>query len=206
MILLRFPGAVLVSVVLSATPAAAQTQAPVRVGGDIKPPARIEYVAPVYPPLAQQARIQGTVVIEATIGPDGRVTDARILRPTPILGTAAIDAVRKWRYEPTVLNGVAVPVMMTLNVNFSLDTQPAQPAKPIVAAPADPKVIVVPQGYAVVDVTIGTNGSVREVTLIKGDPTLAGDTLDAIRTWRYAPTLLNGVAIEVKMTVLVPIK
>src|SRR6187397_513444 len=109
---LRFPAAVLVSVALWSVPAAAQRQTPVRVGGDIPPPVRIEYVEPVYPPLAQQAKIQGTVVIEATIGPDGRVTDVRVLRPSPILDTAAIEAVRRWRYTPTLLNGVAVPVLM----------------------------------------------------------------------------------------------
>ena len=203
---LRFPAAVLVSVVLCSVPAAAQTQTPVRVGGDIPQPVRTEYVAPVYPALAQAAKMQGTVIIEATIGPDGRVTDVRVLRPTPILDAAAIEAVRKWRYTPTMLNGVAVPVMMPVTVNFGPENQLAQPARNIVTAPADPKVIVVPQGYAVVDVTIGTNGAVREVTLVKGDAALAAATLDTIRTWRYAPTLLNGAPIEVKMTVLVPIK
>jgi protein TonB len=93
---------------------------PVRVGGNIKPPNKVRNVAPVYPPIAQQARVQGVVIIEATIGPNGRVTDARVLRSIPLLDQAALDAVRQWEYTPTLLNGVPVPVIMTVTVNFTL--------------------------------------------------------------------------------------
>jgi periplasmic protein TonB len=93
---------------------------PVRVGGNIKPPTRIKNVTPTYPPIAQSARVQGVVIIEATIGPNGRVTDARVLRSIPLLDSAALDAVRQWEYTPTLLNGVPVPVIMTVTVNFTL--------------------------------------------------------------------------------------
>jgi protein TonB len=94
--------------------------APVRVGGNIKAPQKIKDVRPVYPPIAQSARVQGVVIIEATIGPDGKVTDAKVLRSVPLLDQAALDAVREWEFTPTLLNGVPVPVIMTVTVNFTL--------------------------------------------------------------------------------------
>ena len=95
-------------------------QAPVRVGGNIRPPQKIKDLRPVYPSIAQSARVQGVVIIEATIGPDGKVKDARILRSIPLLDQAALDAVRQWEFTPTLLNGVPVPVIMTVTVNFTL--------------------------------------------------------------------------------------
>ena len=94
--------------------------APVRVGGNIKPPQKTKDVSPVYPPIAQSARVQGVVIIEATIGPDGKVQDAKVLRSIPLLDQAALDAVRQWEFTPTLLNGVPVPVIMTVTVQFTL--------------------------------------------------------------------------------------
>ena len=94
--------------------------APVRVGGNIKTPTKTRDVKPVYPPIAQSARVQGVVIIEATIGPDGRVKDAKVLRSIPLLDQAALDAVKQWQFTPTLLNGVPVPVIMTVTVNFTL--------------------------------------------------------------------------------------
>ena len=94
--------------------------APVRVGGNIKPPRKIRDVPPQYPPIAQSARVQGIVIIEATIGPNGKVQEARVLRSIPLLDNAALDAVKQWEYTPTLLNGVPVPVIMTVTVNFTL--------------------------------------------------------------------------------------
>jgi protein TonB len=93
---------------------------PVRVGGQIKEPRKLKNVPPVYPDVAKQARIQGVVVLEATIDPSGRVDNVRVLRGIPMLNEAAVDAVRKWTYSPTLLNGVPVPVIMTVTVNFTL--------------------------------------------------------------------------------------
>ena len=94
--------------------------APVRVGGNIKPPTKTKDVRPVYPAIAQSARVQGVVIVEATIGPDGRVAEAKVLRSIPLLDAAALDAVRQWQFTPTLLNGQAVPVIMTVTVNFTL--------------------------------------------------------------------------------------
>jgi protein TonB len=93
---------------------------PVRVGGHIKTPAKVRDVRPVYPPVAEQARVQGVVIVEAVIGPDGRVASTRILRSIPLLDEAALDAVRQWEFTPTFIDGVAVNVIMTLTVNFTL--------------------------------------------------------------------------------------
>ena len=90
----------------------------VRVGGKIEPPIKMNDVKPVYPAIAQNAGVSGAVIIEATIGADGRVIDAKVLRSIPLLDQAALDAVRQWEYKPTLLNGVAVPVIMTVTINF----------------------------------------------------------------------------------------
>lgn len=92
----------------------------VRVGGSIREPRKIRSVNPVYPEIAKQARVQGVVILEATISPRGHVTAVRVLRGIPLLDEAAIDAVKQWVYEPTLLNGVPVPVIMTVTVNYKL--------------------------------------------------------------------------------------
>ena len=94
--------------------------APIRVGGVVTPPKKIYDVAPIYPTMAQAARVSGFVIIEATIGPTGDVLDAKVLRGKPWLDAAALDAVRKWRFTPTLLNGKAVAVVMTVTVDFTL--------------------------------------------------------------------------------------
>jgi protein TonB len=105
--------------VVGGLPAAPQIT-PVRVGGLVKEPTKIRDVAPDYPLLARRARIAGIVIIDAIIGPDGRVTDAKILRGLPMLDEAALAAVRQWAYTPTLLGGVPVPLEMTVTVNFRL--------------------------------------------------------------------------------------
>ena len=89
-------------------------------GGNIRPPTKTRHVAPTYPPIAQSARVQGIVIIEATIGPNGKVQEAKVLRSIPLLDQAALDAVKQWEFTPTLLNGVPVPVIMTVTVQFTL--------------------------------------------------------------------------------------
>lgn len=93
---------------------------PIRVGGTISRPERIHAVPPVYPPIAQAAHVEGTVVLEAIIGADGAVRDVRVLRSIPLLDYAASEAVRQWLFTPTRLNGDPVPVVMTVTVTFRL--------------------------------------------------------------------------------------
>ena len=93
---------------------------PVRVGGEIRPPRKVTDVAPVYPPIARAAHVEGIVILEAVIGEDGAVGDVRVLRSISLLDSAAVDAVRQWRFTPTLLNGQPVPVVMTVTVAFML--------------------------------------------------------------------------------------
>lgn len=88
-----------------------------RIGEGIAPPRRFGNAA--YPPDALAAGIDGVVIAEITVNESGLVSDARVLRSIPSLDDAALKAVREWRYDPTVVDGKAVPVKMTVTVNFS---------------------------------------------------------------------------------------
>jgi protein TonB len=99
---------------------AAEPSGPVRVGGSVTAPKKTRHVNPTYPPIAAAARVQGTVVLEARIDERGEVVNLRVLVSIPLLDAAALDAVRQWRYEPTLLNGSPVPVLMSVSVRFEL--------------------------------------------------------------------------------------
>jgi TonB family protein len=93
---------------------------PVRAGDTIQAPKKVTDVSPIYPPVAQSARVQGIVIVEATIGVDGHVEDVRVLQSIPLLDEAAIEAVKQWEYTPTLVDGMPVRVIMTVTVNFTL--------------------------------------------------------------------------------------
>jgi periplasmic protein TonB len=96
------------------------SQRPVRLHAGMQPPAKVVHVNPIYPPLAQAARREGVVILEAVIDAQGNVTTVNVLRSIPLLDQAAVDAVRQWRFTPTLLNGEPVPIVMTVTVNFTL--------------------------------------------------------------------------------------
>jgi len=215
-------------------------QAPVRVGGNIKPPTKTRDVKPVYPEVALASRVQGVVIIEATIDSVGNVSTARVLRGQPLLDQAALDAVKEWQFTPTMLNGAAVPVIMTVTVNFTMNgpgesgridptlTPPPAPppppaqlvdgqapirvggnikpptktrdVKPIY--PADAMADRV-QGVVVMEATIDSAGNVRNARVLRSQPLLDQAAVDAVNQWQFTPTLLNGVAVPVIMTVTV---
>ena len=112
-------GGVTSGVIAAPPPPPAADQAPVRPGGDILPPAKVKDAAPAYPAIARAARVQGIVIVEATIGVNGTVQDARILRSIPLLDAAALEAVRQWEYTPTRLNNVPVPAIVTVIVSYA---------------------------------------------------------------------------------------
>jgi protein TonB len=93
---------------------------PIRVGGRVKPPKAMIQVPPEYPPLARQARIQGQVQIDAVLDEGGNVVEAKIVSGPPLLYQAALDALRKWKYEPTYLNDQPIAVQMIVTVTFVL--------------------------------------------------------------------------------------
>jgi periplasmic protein TonB len=86
----------------------------------VKEPKKLKDVRPTYPEIAKSARVQGIVILECTISPQGRVSNITVLRSIPLLDDAAKAAVSQWVYTPTLLNGVPVPVIMTVTVNFNL--------------------------------------------------------------------------------------
>jgi len=90
----------------------------VQVGIDVQPPTKIHDVTPVYPEMARRIGVQGVVVIECMIAPNGRVANARVLKGHPLLDQAALDAVNQWVYVPTRVNGAPVAVLMTVTVKF----------------------------------------------------------------------------------------
>jgi protein TonB len=93
---------------------------PVRTGGRIREPRKLRHVDPIYPEIARTARVQGGVVLECTLTPEGSVSNLRVLRGHPLLDAAALYAVQQWRFTPTLLNGVPVPVILTVRVSFQL--------------------------------------------------------------------------------------
>ena len=113
-------GGILDGIVMAAPPPPPARLAPVRVGGAISAPRLIHRVDPEYPPLAVNALIEGMVILEATVDATGAVTDTRVLRSHFVLDQAATNAVRQWRYEPLLLNGKALPFVLTVTVSFSL--------------------------------------------------------------------------------------
>jgi protein TonB len=98
----------------------ARPSAPVRVALLPQPPRKIVDVRPMYPDLARSARVDGTVILEAVVDTNGSVTQLRVVRSVPLLDQAALDAVRQWRYAPTVYGGRPVSVLLTITVRFTL--------------------------------------------------------------------------------------
>lgn len=106
---------------LPAPPAPAATkQAPIRVGGRVKAPNQVFAPPPQYPALARQARIEGDVRLDAVIDEEGRVVELKVVSGHPLLLDAALQAVSKWRYQPTLLNDRPVPVQLIVVVQFRL--------------------------------------------------------------------------------------
>ena len=101
-------------------PAKTQPAQRIRVGGKVRAPQILQRINPAYPPLAKQARISGLVKLEGIIAKDGTVQQLKVVSGHPLLAPAALEAVRQWRYSPTLLNGVPVEVISPLDVNFIL--------------------------------------------------------------------------------------
>jgi protein TonB len=94
----------------------------IRVGGNVQAANLIRKVTPNYPPLAKQARVQGTVKFSAIIGKDGTIQNLQLVSGHPLLVPAATEAVKQWIYKPTLLNGEPVEVITQIDVNFTLSS------------------------------------------------------------------------------------
>jgi protein TonB len=107
-------------VVASPQPPAPVATQRIKQGGVIEAAKIVSQLQPVYPTLARQASIQGAVLLQAVIDKDGRVSELQVLSGSPLLARAALDAVKQWRYQPTLLNGQPVEVETTITVSFVL--------------------------------------------------------------------------------------
>lgn len=102
-------------------PPPAEPEGPIMVGGDVRAPERIYSPQPKYTEIARKARIQGIVIVQATIDKGGNVVDAKILKGLPMgLDQEALATIRKWKFEPATLNGKPVAVYYNLTINFTL--------------------------------------------------------------------------------------
>lgn len=219
--------------------------APVDVPPDSVQPLLFHKVAPIYPPLPRQARIQGTVILKIVITKLGDVGDVTLFSGHPMLAPAAIEAVKQWKYRPYEKDGEPVDIRTTVQVNFKLADNPPPPSGVVGSVPGGiphttyrlpqvhacdnspestaPKRVRVSsgvmqalmtskerpkypedarnqhiEGVVVLDVEIGKDGAVCDVALISGHPMLAQAAIDAVRSWKYRPYLLNGEPIEVE--------
>ena len=198
-----------------------------RIGGDIKLPTKTVDAPAVYPDVAKAARVQGVVICEILVGPDGRVQDTRVRRSIPLLDQAALDAVRQWQFRPALLNGNPTPVVFTVTVRFALPMpgSPSQaetatewhpevlrvggdvkpPSKLVDAKPVYPELAKAArvQGVVICEILVGTDGKVEDVRVLRSIPLLDQAALDAVRQWEFQPTLQNGNPIPVVFVVTV---
>jgi protein TonB len=119
-VLCVFIGMLMLSPVMAGQDGGKSTQAPIAVGGAVVAPQKKSHVQPVYPAMAKQSRVQGTVSLSIVIGATGAVERATVVRSIPALNDAAITAVKQWKYTAPTVNGAAVPVSMVVHVNFAL--------------------------------------------------------------------------------------
>jgi TonB family protein len=159
-------------------------------GQDVPVPARKKYVAPQYPAEAAAQGIRGIVILEITIGEDGRVLDTRVTRSIPGLDEAAARAVRLWEYEVTRLAGRPVKVILSQSITFALKLPDLQrevgvPDLKSGGAPPIPASLATPE-TASVEVTLGSQGEVSEAAVVEGNSVVSEALLRAVKTWRFA--------------------
>jgi protein TonB len=114
-------GGVLNTAAKPLAPPSGKPNAPLRVGGRVRPPKVIVQVRPDFPVLAKQARIQGQVQIDAVLDEQGNVIDMKVVSGPPLLYQAALDALKKWKYEPTYLNDQPIAVQMIVTITFQFN-------------------------------------------------------------------------------------
>lgn len=170
-----------------------------------EPATILSRIEPDYPPLAKQMGVHGTVELVATVATDGSVTAVRVVRGHPLLVRAATDAAQRWKYKPrasvidtrvvlTFGDGDVVPPHGQIKVaRLIARREPVYPAEAMRAGVS---------GLVELIATVGTDGTVTAVRIVKGDPLLAKAAEEAVRQWRYEPCLLNGTptASETRIT------
>jgi TonB family protein len=206
---------------LQAPPAAAQENKSnpperIRVGGNVQSAKVIYRVKPVYPREAKAAGREGRVELQVLIARDGSVQDVEVISGDPPFTDAAGEAVRQWRYSPTLLNGEPIAVETQVDVNFTLSNSAGN--RPVfrvgngVTAPRvqykvepeytpearDAKI----QGTVVLSVEISPEGVAQNVRVEESlDPGLDQKAMDAVKQWRFQPGTKDGEAVTVQATI-----
>jgi len=187
-------------------------QAAVKMGGQITQAVLIHMKDPEYPKIVRDAGAKGTVELLATIGADGRVKSVKVVRGDPMLVKAAQDAVKQWVYKPAMLNGTAIQSQVEVEVRFLDGSSGPPPTKDSVKTdgpmqkaelikwkdPVYPKIARDAGIHGTVELiaTVGVDGKVKSVKVVRGHPTLVKAAQDAVMQWLYKPTMLNGTAVE----------
>lgn len=192
----------------------------VRAVGEIKPPRLIKKVNPEYPAEARRKRIEGVVILEATTDKEGSVSDVRVLKSKDLLlDKAAMDAVRKWKYEPFYINGEPKGLIFTVTVQFRLKERETEEFDKgaVVAGEDIPKLLekvdpVYPeearkalvQGVVVLRVRVNEEGLVEQTLVMKSESGLLNQpAIDAVKKWKYEPLLIEGKPTPVVFNVTV---
>ena len=199
----------------------------VQVGSGVVAGLLISKVSPVYPPIARQARVQGSVVLKALIAKDGTIAKLELISGHPMLAPAAIDAVKQWRYRPYLLNGEPVEVETQIQVNFTLSGDPPPTGGSPAASPAGdsggvyhigagvsaPAIIskVEPSfteearrakksGTCVLKLIVDTTGHPQNIQVVR--PLGFGldqKAIEAVQQWRFQPGLKDGKPVNVEI-------
>lgn len=174
--------------------------------------------APALPPLARQAHIAGDVTVRIVIAPDGSVREVRLVSGHPLLAQAALDHVRQYRFREMMLSGKPVENETEVTIPFSTKEAGVMPRRVTVGGSVQQALLVhrvepvYPplarqariQGVIRLRALLAEDGSVKGITLDSGHPLLVQAAIDAVKQWRFKPTLLNGQPIEVVTQLEVP--
>jgi TonB family protein len=176
----------------------------------------VKMVKPVYPPDAKAAGVEGRVRLEVVIGKDGTAKNIRSVEGNPELIPTAVDAVKQWMWEPTLMDGAAVDVLTHIDVNFTLADKPQAAASSGIRADGTPKLVssVRPDypvalkragiaGKVKMDIIIAPDGRVKSIEFVSGPPEFVESATEAVKQWLYEPIVLNGTAVEAKATITV---
>lgn len=188
---LRFPSVLCVLCVLVVSPFALAQERVVTAGQDgVEAPKRTRTVNPVYPQEALAQGIRGIVILEVLIDPQGKVTSAQIIRSIAGLDEAALEAVRKWEYAVTKVDGQPVSVKLTVPITFAMKVPEVTRASGIPEL-RQGALVQYPAGQTegqtvTAEVTLDPDGQVAEAEVVKGDAPFSIALLTALRTWRFA--------------------
>lgn len=166
---------------------------------------------------ARRARVNGEVELELVVGKDGVPGDILVVKSLPLLDEAAIEAVGHWRFKPALLNGVPVEAKTRVTMTFRLLPGPTAPtpdapqgsvSRPILVfrkEPVYPKLAqqMGQRGAVELVATIGVDGRVKGLKVLKGPPMLMKAAQDAVMQWVFKPALVDGVAVENEVMVVV---